>query len=91
MSAIGRKAYILSYWKGSKNQNERYVLLEVEGVSNKSEASALIGRKVVWKSPLSGEMFTGKIVDIHGCSGKLRTRFTRPLPGQAIGCEAKVI
>ncbi|MEM0093700.1 MAG: 50S ribosomal protein L35ae [Thermofilum sp.] len=90
MTAAGRKAYILSYQRGCKTQNERYAIVEVEGVSSRSEACALIGRKVVWKNPISGELFTGRIVDVHGCSGRLRARFAKPLPGQAIGSEAKV-
>lgn len=91
MNAAERKAYILSYRRGCKTQSERYVLIEVKGVSSKSEASALIGRKVVWRNPLTGELFKGKIVDVHGCSGRLRARFARPLPGQALGSEALVI
>ncbi|MEM0226309.1 MAG: 50S ribosomal protein L35ae [Thermofilaceae archaeon] len=90
MSAVGRRAFIVSYRRGSNSQNERYVILEVEGVSSGAEAARFIGRKVVYLLP-NGEKVQGRVVRVHGRGGRLIARFRRPLPGQALGKTALVI
>ncbi len=90
MSAAGRRAFILCYRRGSGSQSEHYVLLEVEGVRSREEASHLVGRKVVWVRP-DGRSFVGRIVRAHGGRGRVIARFRRPLPGQALGTQAVVL
>jgi ribosomal protein L35AE/L33A len=35
--------------------------------------------------------FTGKVVELHGRNGIVRVKFARPVPGQAIGTEVKLL
>jgi len=90
MSAVGLRAFVVSYRRGSNSQSERYAIVEVEGVTDYRSASRLIGRKVVWTSP-NGRRFVGRIVRVHGNGGRVLVRFRRPLPGQAIGTTAVVV
>ncbi|MEM1509664.1 MAG: 50S ribosomal protein L35ae [Thermofilaceae archaeon] len=84
------KAYVLSYKRDSGMQNERYVILEVEGVDSKGSAARLIGKKVVWMDLNKKLEISGKIVRVHGNRGKVIAKFDNPLPGQAIGTAAAV-
>lgn len=84
------KAYVLSYKRESGAQNEKYVILEVEGVDSKGSAARLIGRKVVWVDPGNKLKMSGMIVRVHGNKGKVIAKFDNPLPGQAIGTAATV-
>jgi len=90
MSSVGRVAYVVSYRRGSNSQNERYVLLEIEGVSG-GEAARFVGRKVLWRSPDGRLSVKGIIVRVHGCKGRVVARFRKPLPGQAIGTRALIL
>jgi len=91
MSSVGRVAYVVSYRRGSNSQNERYMLLEIEGVNSDSEAARFVGRKVLWRSPDGRLSVKGIIVRVHGCKGRVVARFRKPLPGQAIGTRALIL
>lgn len=91
MGTAGLRAYIVSYRRGSNSQNERYMILEIEGIGSWSEASRLIGKKVLWAPPGKKQAVVGKIVKVHGKSGKVIARFRKPLPGQALGSTAVVV
>ncbi len=82
---------ILHYRLGANRQRENQVILEVEGITSRSEAARLIGRKVLWKHPVSGEVFRGKIVRVHGCKGRVVARFRKALPGQALGTRVVIV
>jgi ribosomal protein L35AE/L33A len=62
-------AYAVSYRRGSNSQNERYVLLEIEGVRSDSEAARFVGRKVLWKSPDGKLTVKGVIVRVSRLQG----------------------
>ena len=49
----------------------------------------LIGQKVVWTH--GKKRFSGKIMGLHGRNGMVRVKFTRPVPGQAIGTIVELI
>jgi len=85
------RAVITNFKVGGKSQDPKRVILTVEGVTSYAEASRLIGRKVVWRSPISGESFRGKIVKPHGKKGRVVAVFRKPLPGQALGTEAWIL
>jgi len=82
------EAYIISFKRGGNTQNQRQVIIEVPGVEGPGEAARLIGRKIVWRNPVSSVEFRGKIVRLHGRRGRLVAYFRKPLPGQAIGTKA---
>ena len=83
-------ATILSFRMGRHTQVNNQFLLEVDGVDSKGKAAQLIGRRVLWKSPGSKEIF-GKITDAHGNKGVLRARFSRGLPGSALGNKVEIL
>jgi len=83
----GVKVYtglVIGYRRGMKRQYENQVLLRVDGVSDRREASRLIGWRVVYKDG-KGNVYRGKIVGVHGCNGVVVAVFRRNLPGQAVG------
>jgi len=83
------KGVIKNYRRGRHNANERQLVLEIDGVTSKEKAYALVGSRVEWKSP-SGKVFSGTITSAHGNSGAVRAIFQKGLPGQCIGQEALV-
>ncbi len=84
------KAILLNYRRGRHTQTTNQFLLEVEGCDTKAMASQFIGRRVVWKSPAGKELF-GKITQVHGTRGVLRARFSRGLPGDALGGRIEIL
>ncbi len=75
---------VLGYRRGSNTQYENQVLLKIDGVSDRSKASQLIGWKVLFVDN-KGNRFYGKIVGVHGGKGVVIGVFKPNLPGQAIG------
>ena len=84
------KATIISFRRGRHTQRTNQFLLEVEGVDTRSKASQLIGKRVVWTSPAKKQIY-GKITQPHGNRGLLRTRFSKGLPGTAIGTGVDIV
>ena len=60
------------------------MIIEVGEVSSKEKAEALVGKKVVFKTP-SGKEITGKITFAHGGKGRVRALFETGMPGQSLG------
>lgn len=81
---------ILGFRRGRRTQVCNQFLLEVEGVDSKGKAAQLIGRRVLWRSPGGKDIF-GKITNVHGGRGVLRARFSRGLPGSALGTRAEIL
>jgi len=84
------KAMILSFRRGRHTQRTNQFLLETEGIDTRSKASQLIGRRIVWTSPAK-KLIYGKISQPHGNNGVLRARFSKGLPGTAIGTEVDIV
>ena len=80
----GRRGVVTSYRRGKHLQHPNQVILLFDEIKTKSEAAALVGRKVKWTSPEAKE-FLGKVLGPHGNSGAVRAKFRTNLPGQAIG------
>ena len=80
----GRRGVVTSYRRGKHLQHPNQVILLFDEIKTKSEAAALVGRKVKWSSPEENE-FLGKVLGPHGNSGAVRAKFRTNLPGQAIG------
>lgn len=83
-------ALIVNFRRGGHTQKTNQFLLEIENVDTRAKASQFIGKRVVWESP-SGRKIFGKITSPHGNKGILRARFSRGLPGTAIGTKVKVL
>jgi large subunit ribosomal protein L35Ae len=84
------KARIVSFRRGRHNFRPNQLLLEVQGLDSKAKASKLIGKKVVWVTP-GKKQIHGKIAACHGNNGVVRARFSKGLPGTAIGKDAEIL
>ena len=84
------KGKVIQFRRGRHTIHEKHFLVEVEGIKTKEDASKLVGKEVIWKSP-AGKIIKGKIAGPHGNKGLVRAIFERGLPGQAIntGVEMK--
>jgi large subunit ribosomal protein L35Ae len=78
------KGVIVNYRRSRHNAYTNHLIVEVEGVKTKSEASKLIGKKIVWISK-GGRKIKGRIAASHGNKGAVRIITEKGLPGQAIG------
>ncbi len=84
------KASIVSYRRGVKTQKPNQILIEVEGADSGEKAVKLVGKKVVWTSP-AGKKLVGTITSLHGRNGVLKARFSKGLPGQALGTGIEIL
>jgi large subunit ribosomal protein L35Ae len=84
------KVTLLSYRRGRHTQTPNQILIGVEGCESKAMASRFIGKRVMWRS-VSGREIFGRITQPHGTKGVLRARFTRGLPGYAMGKKAEIL
>lgn len=80
---------IVQFRRGRHKIHEKHMLIEIEDVSNKEDASKLIGKQVEWKSP-AGKTIKGKVSGEHGNNGVVRAIFEKGLPGQSIGDEVQI-
>lgn len=79
---------VVNYRIGPKIQRSKECIIQFPNVTSISEASRLIGRKVVWSS--GQKKIVGKLVALHGKKGLLIARFRKGLPGQALGTVVKL-
>ncbi|MFW9843176.1 MAG: 50S ribosomal protein L35ae [Candidatus Thorarchaeota archaeon] len=82
--STGQKGVVTSYRRGKHLQHTNQVILLFKDTKTRSEAAALVGRRVKWTSPGEKEIL-GKVLGPHGNSGAVRAKFRTNLPGQAIG------
>lgn len=80
---------IVSFRRGRHTYKPRQFIIQVGGIDSKEEASQLLEKRVVWKSP-TGKEITGKITALHGNKGLVRALFERGLPGQAISDKVEI-
>lgn len=83
------KATIVNFRRGRHTQTTNQFIIGIEGIDTRAKASQFIGKKVVWKTK-SGKEISGKITSQHGNSGLVRARFSKGLPGEAIGSKLEV-
>ncbi len=79
------RGIILSYRRGRHTMRGNQAIIKVD-----ERPEALIGKKVVWTSP-GGKKIKGVITARHGSGYKVRARFERGLPGQAIGTPVEIL
>lgn len=80
---------IVNYRRGLKTQTASQYIIEPEGVKSKAQAAKLAGKKVVWKTS-KARIITGKITQAHGSNGAVRAKFSKGLPGQALGTKVEI-
>ncbi len=80
---------IVNYRRGRRTMRGNQMIIEVDGYTTRGKAAQLVGKQVVWTSPAKKEIH-GKIVGVHGNSGAVRVRFSRGMPGQAIGAKVAI-
>ena len=83
------KGRILHYRQGVHTQYGNHMLIAVEGVCSREEATKLVGKKVTWTSP-AGKAITGEVRSAHGNKGVVRVLFSLGMPGQSIGSQVVV-
>jgi large subunit ribosomal protein L35Ae len=83
-TSTSQRGVVASYRRGKHLQHPNQVILVFDDVKTRSEASALVGRKVKWTIEEEGEIL-GKVLGPHGNSGAVRAKFRTNLPGQALG------
>ena len=77
-------AIIASFRRGRRTQSANQMIVHVEKISDKEKATALVGKKVVWKSP-AGKEISGEVSAAHGNKGAVRVIFEKGMPGQSVG------
>ena len=80
---------VVQFRRGRHTIHEKHMLIEVEGVSSKEDASKLVGKSVEWKSP-AGKIIKGKVSGPHGNNGIVKAIFEKGLPGQSVSTEVKI-
>ncbi len=75
---------VVGYRLGSNTQYENQVLIRIDGVTTRKEASRFIGWRVLYRDS-KGNEYRGKIVHVHGDKGVVIAVFKPNLPGQARG------
>jgi len=85
----GMRGVIINYRRGRKTQRTNCLIIEVEGIRSRAEASKLIGRKIEIKG--KNKVFRGVIVALHGNKGCVRARFGEGIPGELLGSEVKIL
>ena len=81
---------LTNYRRGRSTQHSTQYIVEIDGIETRAKAAGLSGKKVTWKS-VANRPISGKIMAAHGNSGAVRVKFTRGLPGQAIGNKVTII
>ncbi|MDD5148415.1 MAG: 50S ribosomal protein L35ae [Candidatus ainarchaeum sp.] len=77
-----------NYRRGVNTAHPKQFIIAVEGVTTRAKASALAGKKAVWKSKSFESI--GKVLSAHGNKGAVRAKFDNGLPGQAIGTKVEI-
>jgi len=100
------KSVFTGYKRGLRNQSENTSLLKVEGCKDQHDAAFYIGKRAVYvyrgkvkrnvpgrreKPKTATRVIWGKITRTHGCSGSVRAKFRRNLPGQAMGHRVRIL
>jgi len=84
-----RKGRILNYRQGRHTIYHNQLILDI-GSESKEKANRTLGKKVIFTT-VSGKQIHGVISRVHGNKGRVIARFTKGLPGQALGKTVKII
>ena len=79
----------MNYRIGPKTQMPNECLIEFTNMDPTTKAERIVGRRVVWKSGKS--KLVGRIIGFHGKNGVVKVKFTKGVPGQAIGTNVELV
>ena len=87
-----KKGIIVNFRRGFKTQSKNRAIVLPDGITDKKQAGALVGKSVVWETPAKKEknLLKGRIVKEHGGKGAVMVVFERGLPGQIIGEKVQI-
>jgi len=80
---------ITGFRRGRHTISHNQMIISIENITEKEKASALKGKKVVWKSKAGNEI-AGEIASAHGNNGAIRVIFEKGMPGQSIGTRVEI-
>ncbi len=80
---------IVNFRGNIRMQKYNQLIILVSDVTSKEKAQELIGKNVVWKTP-AGREIKGKVTNVHGDGGALRTHFEQGMPGQCLGTTVEI-
>ncbi len=83
------KGVIVNFRMARHHTRGNYMVVKPEGVSTRSEAEKLVGKKAVFKTE-TGREIKGEVTAAHGNSGAVRVRFERGMPGQSISQKVEI-
>lgn len=75
---------IKNYRRGRNTLTTNQFVIIVDKVESRAQAASMVGQTVAWTST-GGKKIFGRISAAHGNKGAFRARFTKGLPGQALG------
>ncbi|PLW79556.1 50S ribosomal protein L35ae [Candidatus Woesearchaeota archaeon] len=80
---------IVNFRSGRHTQYDNQMIVVVDSLKSREDASKLVGKKVVFKTE-SGKELTGEVRSAHGNSGALRVLFETGMPGQSKGKKVSI-
>lgn len=80
---------IVNFRSARHHQKDNQMIVMVEGVDSRENASELVGKPVVFKTD-GGKEIKGEVRAAHGNSGAVRVLFEKGMPGQAISKKVQV-
>jgi large subunit ribosomal protein L35Ae len=80
---------IKSFRRGRRTQKTHHMIVYLNGSDNRVNATKLVGKEVVWKSP-AGKEIKGKIASAHGTKGAVRVIFDSGMPGQSLSTKVEI-
>ena len=84
------KAQFIGYRRGLKSkQRNNQILINIDNVRSRNEASQYIGKSITWTSP-SKQQYRGRIVGLHGRNGTLKILMKKVPPSLAIGAAIHI-
>ncbi len=81
---------IVNFRSSRHRQYDNHMIIEVEGVSSRLDASKLVGKEVIFKTQTNKEI-KGKVASAHGNKGAVRVIFEKGMPGQSLGKKVEIV
>ncbi len=81
---------IANFCLSRHRQKSNQMVVLPEGIASREKASALVGRKVVFKTE-TGREIAGKVASAHGNKGAVRVLFEKGMPGQSLANAVEIL